>query len=99
MFGLDLSFINWDIISKFVVNGFWFSVQLTIVATVGGIFGGYPDADAAVCTGADRYGLDLRVTTPRGMAYTRVGYPARLDEVGEMRGATVDLVTHARSLG
>ena len=45
------------------------------------------------------HGLDLRVTTPRGMAYTRVGYPARLDEVGEMRGATVDLVTHARSLG
>jgi glutamate/aspartate transport system permease protein len=40
MGGLDLSFINWDIISKFVVNGFWFSVQLTIVATVGGIIFG-----------------------------------------------------------
>ena len=40
MGGLDLSFINWDIISKFVVNGFWFSVQLTIVATLGGIFFG-----------------------------------------------------------
>ncbi|HMS27268.1 MAG TPA: amino acid ABC transporter permease [Burkholderiaceae bacterium] len=37
MGGLDLSFVNWDIISKFVVNGFWFSVQLTIVATLGGI--------------------------------------------------------------
>jgi glutamate/aspartate transport system permease protein len=35
--GLDLSFVNWDIISKFVVNGFWFSVQLTIIATLGGI--------------------------------------------------------------
>ena len=32
MGGLDLTFVNWDIISKFVVNGFWFSVQLTIVA-------------------------------------------------------------------
>jgi len=40
MGGLDLSFVNWDIISKFVVNGFWFSVQLTIVATLGGIFFG-----------------------------------------------------------
>jgi glutamate/aspartate transport system permease protein len=34
---LDLSFVNWEIISKFVVNGFWFSVQLTIIATLGGI--------------------------------------------------------------
>ena len=37
MGGLDLSFVNWDIISKFVVNGFWFSVQLTVIATLGGI--------------------------------------------------------------
>ncbi len=37
MGGLDLSFVNWEIISKFVVNGFWFSIQLTIVATIGGI--------------------------------------------------------------
>lgn len=37
MGGLDLTFVNWEIISKFVVNGFWFSVQLTIIATLGGI--------------------------------------------------------------
>jgi glutamate/aspartate transport system permease protein len=37
MGGLDLGFVNWEIISKFVVNGFWFSVQLTIIATLGGI--------------------------------------------------------------
>jgi glutamate/aspartate transport system permease protein len=37
MFGLDLGFVNWDIISKFVIKGFIFSVQLTIVATIGGI--------------------------------------------------------------
>mgnify|MGYP003383074831 CR=1 FL=1 len=37
MGGLDLTFVNWDVISKFVVNGFWFSVQLTIIATIGGI--------------------------------------------------------------
>jgi glutamate/aspartate transport system permease protein len=37
MGGLDLGFVNWEIISKFVVNGFWFSVQLTVIATLGGI--------------------------------------------------------------
>jgi glutamate/aspartate transport system permease protein len=37
MLGLDLSFFNWEIISKFVKNGFIFSVQLTVVATLGGI--------------------------------------------------------------
>ncbi|HNK54412.1 MAG TPA: amino acid ABC transporter permease, partial [Ottowia sp.] len=31
---------NWDIISNFVAKGFIFSVQLTIVATLGGIFFG-----------------------------------------------------------
>jgi glutamate/aspartate transport system permease protein len=35
--GLDLTFLNWDLISKFVISGFWFSVQLTLVATLGGI--------------------------------------------------------------
>ena len=37
MLGLDLTFLDWDIIRKFVLGGFWFSVQLTLVATLGGI--------------------------------------------------------------
>jgi glutamate/aspartate transport system permease protein len=37
MFGLDLTFLNWEIISKFVLGGFMFSVKLTVVATLGGI--------------------------------------------------------------
>jgi glutamate/aspartate transport system permease protein len=37
---LDLTFVNWEIISNFVVSGFWFSVQLTVIATLGGIFFG-----------------------------------------------------------
>ncbi len=37
MGGLDLTFVNWELISKFVLKGFWFSVQLTIVATIGGV--------------------------------------------------------------
>jgi len=37
MGNLDLTFLNWDLISKFVLKGFWFSVELTIIATVGGV--------------------------------------------------------------
>lgn len=37
MFGLDLTFLSWDILSRFVINGFLFSVQLTVIATLGGI--------------------------------------------------------------
>ena len=37
MFGLDMSFLSWDIISKFVIKGFIFSVELTVIATIGGI--------------------------------------------------------------
>jgi glutamate/aspartate transport system permease protein len=40
MLGLDMSFLNWDIISKFVIKGFFFSIQLTIIATIGGIIFG-----------------------------------------------------------
>ena len=40
MLGLDLSFINLDILQKFVWGGLLFSVQLTIVATIGGILMG-----------------------------------------------------------
>jgi glutamate/aspartate transport system permease protein len=37
MSALDFSFVDWDIFSKFVLKGMLFSVELTIVATVGGI--------------------------------------------------------------
>ena len=40
MLGLDFTFLDWDIISKFVIKGFFFSIQLTIVATIGGIIFG-----------------------------------------------------------
>jgi putative heme iron utilization protein len=58
--------------------------------------GGYPDTTAATCTGADRYGLDLRVVTPRGVAYTRIGYPASINSIDELRSATVELTHRAR---
>ena len=33
----DLSFLSWDILSKFVLKGLVFSVELTVIATLGGI--------------------------------------------------------------
>lgn len=37
---LDFGFYSWDIISNFVLKGLYFSVLLTIIATLGGIFFG-----------------------------------------------------------
>jgi glutamate/aspartate transport system permease protein len=37
---MDLSFFSWDLISKYVLNGFYFSVELTLIATIGGILFG-----------------------------------------------------------
>lgn len=34
---LDFSFLNWDVITSLVAKGFIFSVQLTLIAMVGGI--------------------------------------------------------------
>ena len=60
-------------------------------------FGGFPDATQAACEGADRYGLDVRVSTPRGVAVTRVNYANPIDSIGELRAATVDLTRRARA--
>ena len=37
MSNLDFSFLNWGVISSFVLKGFYFSVQLTLIAMFGGI--------------------------------------------------------------
>jgi putative heme iron utilization protein len=59
--------------------------------------GGYPDATAAKCTAADRYGLDLTVQTPRGAAPARVGFAEPVTEPAGLRGATVELAQGARA--
>lgn len=59
------------------------------------VFAGFPDATAAACTGADRYGLDLRVSTPRGLAYTRVDYASPIDSYEQLRSATAELARRA----
>jgi glutamate/aspartate transport system permease protein len=40
MMNLDFSFMEWDIFEKFVLKGLLFSVELTVVATLGGILFG-----------------------------------------------------------
>ncbi|RZL66690.1 MAG: ABC transporter permease subunit, partial [Variovorax sp.] len=40
MLGLDFSFFNWALVTDWLLKGFYFSVTLTIVATLGGIFFG-----------------------------------------------------------
>ena len=37
---LDFSFYNWDLISNFVLKGLYFSLMLTLVATIGGVIFG-----------------------------------------------------------
>jgi putative heme iron utilization protein len=59
--------------------------------------GGYPDAETARCTAADRYGLDLVVGTPRGTAPARVGFAEAISDPAGLRAATVELTRRARS--
>lgn len=40
MLSLDLSFYNWELFTNYIVKGLLFSVQLTLLATVGGILFG-----------------------------------------------------------
>jgi putative heme iron utilization protein len=58
--------------------------------------GGYPDATAARCTAADRYGLDLSIETPRGSAPARVGFAEPVTDKAGLRGATVELTRRSR---
>ena len=40
MLSLDLSFYNWELFTNYIMKGLLFSVQLTVIATVGGIIFG-----------------------------------------------------------
>jgi glutamate/aspartate transport system permease protein len=40
MGNLDFSWFNWDVVSKFIQSGFLFSLELTAISTLGGIFFG-----------------------------------------------------------
>ena len=40
MMVLDFSFFTWDVFRSYVLGGLWFSLALTVIATLGGIFFG-----------------------------------------------------------
>ncbi len=40
MLSLDLSFYNWELFTNYILKGLLFSVQLTVLATIGGIIFG-----------------------------------------------------------
>lgn len=40
MMALDFSFFTWDVFRSYVLGGLWFSLGLTLIATIGGIFFG-----------------------------------------------------------
>jgi putative heme iron utilization protein len=60
--------------------------------------GGFTDATAATCRRADRYGLDLWVTTPRGKGPVRVGFAEPCTTPDGLRAATVELARRARAM-
>jgi putative heme iron utilization protein len=59
--------------------------------------GGHPDATQATCPRIDRYGLDLTVTTPRGITETRIAFAETANRPGDLRAATVELARRARA--
>lgn len=59
--------------------------------------GGHPEAAAARCERADRYGLDLAVTGPDGRAWARVDFAAPVSAPDGLRAATVELARRARA--
>lgn len=60
---------------------------------------GHPDATAAQCLSIDRYGLDLRIDTPRGIAAGRASFAQPVTAPDGLRAATVALVRAARAVG
>jgi hypothetical protein len=60
--------------------------------------GGYSDATSARCSAIDRYGIELKVRTPRGPAATvRVGFAEPVNDADGLREATVELTRRARA--
>jgi putative heme iron utilization protein len=58
---------------------------------------GYDDATSAECERIDRYGMDLKIRTLRGVAPARVGWVTPAADRDGLRGASVELVRHARA--
>jgi putative heme iron utilization protein len=61
------------------------------------VLAGHPDATEATCARIDRYGLDLKIRTPRGTTFARVGFAEPASAPGGLRSATVELARRARA--
>ncbi|MEA2169083.1 MAG: hypothetical protein QOF76_2383 [Solirubrobacteraceae bacterium] len=61
------------------------------------VLAGLPAATAASCEGADRYGLDIKVTLPDGRHHVRVAFAERCEDAGALRAATVELARRSRA--
>lgn len=61
--------------------------------------GGARGAVAALCTGIDRYGIDLSCTGAGQSAPARVLFDEPLTKAGDVRRTTVELVQRARAAG
>ncbi len=59
---------------------------------------GYTDATSATALRADRYGMDIGVSTPRGETMARVDFLEPIAEAGGLRKATVELTHKAREI-
>ncbi|WP_205697236.1 HugZ family protein [Conexibacter sp. SYSU D00693] len=68
-----------------------------VLLLVAQVLGGYGDAESATCVRADRYGLDLRVKTPRGGAPCRIGFAEPITAPDGLRAASVELAQRART--
>ncbi|MDO9354765.1 MAG: pyridoxamine 5'-phosphate oxidase family protein [Solirubrobacteraceae bacterium] len=59
--------------------------------------GGYDDAATATCEAIDRYGVDLKVVTPRGPASARVAFAEPVAAPVGLRAAPLERVTRANA--
>ena len=57
------------------------------------------DATAAVMTSVDRYGFEMRVTTPTGLHAARIAFDAPARTSDDVRRETIALVKRARTQG
>jgi heme iron utilization protein len=58
---------------------------------------GHPDATSAQCQAIDCYGLDLFISTPRGIAFGRLPFAEPVIDRDGLRAATVALARRARA--
>ena len=97
MLNLDFSFLTAQVLSDFVLKGLLFSVQLTLVAMVGGIALG---TLIALMRLSGKPWLEkpaaFYVNTLRSMSQGLATYEAEYDHLAELNGTLADKVVQGR---